>query len=251
MPPNIVQQQQRPDTLTVMGLSVVNVISWISSAAMVFGGVVPYIPQYWDIWKSKNADGFSIHVCLALLIANILRILFWFGRQFETPLLLQSFIMIVAMLAMLQLCTKIKRETDLLGKRRSFLDFNVDHFWNWTHFSDYVLCLCIFVALSGYVTYLCLESFIYIETIGFLAVFTEALLGAPQFYQNHQKKSTIGMSVKMVVMWLSGDSFKTCYFIVKNAPIQFCICGMLQILIDISILIQVYTYSSEASRHMK
>lgn len=77
MPPNIVQQQQQQDTLTVMGISVVNVISWISSAAMVFGGVVPYIPQYWDILKSKNADGFSIHVCLALLIANILRILFW------------------------------------------------------------------------------------------------------------------------------------------------------------------------------
>ena len=52
-------------------------VSWISSAAMIFGGVVPYIPQYWDIWQSRDAEGFSMHVCLALLVANILRIFFW------------------------------------------------------------------------------------------------------------------------------------------------------------------------------
>ena len=45
--------------------------------AMVIGGVVPFIPQYLDIWRSQNADGFSLFVCLALLIANILRIMFW------------------------------------------------------------------------------------------------------------------------------------------------------------------------------
>ncbi|EDO35511.1 predicted protein, partial [Nematostella vectensis] len=230
------------DGLSMMGFSMLGVISWLSSAAMVFGGVVPYIPQYWDIWRTRDADGFSIHVCLALLVANILRILFWFGRQFELPLLAQSFIMVAAMLIMLQLCVKIKRGTDLTAKRRTIWDLQADHFWNWTHFSDYVLSILIFISIVGYITYVCLDSFVYIETIGFLAVFTEAMLGAPQFYRNHQKKSTFGMSVKMVVMWLSGDSFKTCYFIVKNAPIQFWICGMLQILIDISILLQVYIY---------
>lgn len=56
---------------------IVTIVSSISSAAMIFGGVVPYIPQYWDIRSSRNADGFSIHVCLALLVANILRIFFW------------------------------------------------------------------------------------------------------------------------------------------------------------------------------
>ena len=52
-------------------------VSWISSAAMIVGAVVPYVPQYWDIWKSRDAEGFSLHVCLALLVANILRIFFW------------------------------------------------------------------------------------------------------------------------------------------------------------------------------
>lgn len=52
-------------------------VSWISSAAMVIGGVVPYVPQYWDIWQTRDAEGFSMHVCLALVVANILRIFFW------------------------------------------------------------------------------------------------------------------------------------------------------------------------------
>ncbi len=56
---------------------ILSVVSFAASAAMVFGGVVPYIPQYFDIYKSANTDGFSTDVCLALLIANILRILFW------------------------------------------------------------------------------------------------------------------------------------------------------------------------------
>lgn len=52
-------------------------VSWGASVAMVFGGVVPYIPQYRDIKRTQNAEGFSTYVCLVLLVANILRILFW------------------------------------------------------------------------------------------------------------------------------------------------------------------------------
>ena len=61
----------------------------ISAGAMVFGGVVPYIPQYRTIARSGNTDGFSPMVCFVLLMANSLRILFWFGKHFELPLLAQ------------------------------------------------------------------------------------------------------------------------------------------------------------------
>lgn len=53
-----------------------NLVSWVAAGAMVFGGVVPYIPQYRDIRRTQNAEGFSTYVCLVLLVANILRILF-------------------------------------------------------------------------------------------------------------------------------------------------------------------------------
>lgn len=53
-----------------------NLVAWVAAGAMVFGGVVPYIPQYRDIRLTQNAEGFSTYVCLVLLVANILRILF-------------------------------------------------------------------------------------------------------------------------------------------------------------------------------
>ncbi|XP_039940178.1 solute carrier family 66 member 2 [Hirundo rustica] len=95
-------------------------VSWGAAGAMVFGGVVPYIPQYRDIQRTQNAEGFSTYVCLVLLVANILRILFWFGRHFESPLLWQSIIMIITMLLMLKLCTEVRVSNELNVKRRSF-----------------------------------------------------------------------------------------------------------------------------------
>lgn len=61
----------------IADLSVFKVVKWMASSAIIFGGIVPYIPQYREIKKTENPDGFSLHVCLALLIANTLRILFW------------------------------------------------------------------------------------------------------------------------------------------------------------------------------
>ncbi|XP_021323964.1 solute carrier family 66 member 2 isoform X1 [Danio rerio] len=236
------------------------VVSWVASVAIIFGGIVPYIPQYRDIRRTQNAEGFSTYVCLVLLVANILRILFRFGRYFETPLLWQSIIMIVTMLIMLNLCTSVRMATELNTKRRSFtatdskdeeikvpkrlfLDFDWNYFWSWSRFVDYLQCVLAFTVLAAYVTYLLLDSVLFVESLGFLAVFTEAMLGTPQLYCNYQNKSTEGMSIKMVLMWTSGDTFKTGYFLLTQAPMQFWICGLLQVCVDFTILFQVYYYS--------
>lgn len=224
-------------------------VSWISSGAMIFGGAVPYIPQYRDIKKTDNADGFSTHVCLVLTVANILRVMFWFGRRFETPLLLQSFIMIITMMVMLNLCIKVKNKAKdgHQQKQRNFTDFDLNYFWKWTSFEDYAQALGCFVIFIGYSTYILQNVTIYVETLGFLAVFVEAMLGMPQFLKNYQNKSTVGMSIQMVCMWTSGDIFKTVYFILKAAPLQFSICGALQVCVDISILVQVWWYKKLAA----
>ncbi|XP_008011898.1 solute carrier family 66 member 2 isoform X2 [Chlorocebus sabaeus] len=218
-------------------------VSWGAAAAMVFGGVVPYVPQYRDIRRTQNADGFSTYVCLVLLVANILRILFWFGRRFESPLLWQSAIMILTMLLMLKLCTEVRVANELNARRRSFADFNPHHFWQWNSFSDYVQCVLAFTGVAGYITYLSIDSTLFVETLGFLAVLTEAMLGVPQLYRNHRHQSTEGMSIKMVLMWTSGDAFKTAYFLLKGAPLQFSVCGLLQVLVDLAILGQAYAFA--------
>lgn len=42
-------------------------------------------------------------------------------------------------------------------------------------------------------TYLLIDYNSYVETIGFLALFIEAMLGAPQLYRNYVNESTAGM----------------------------------------------------------
>ncbi|KAH8018721.1 hypothetical protein HPB51_010977 [Rhipicephalus microplus] len=93
-------------------------LSWGASVAMIFGGVVPYIPQYREIKKTRNTDGFSTWVCLALLVANTLRILFWFGRPFELPLLVQSVVMSASMFLMLRLCVKTRNLSTIVPQPR-------------------------------------------------------------------------------------------------------------------------------------
>ncbi|XP_069113959.1 solute carrier family 66 member 2-like isoform X1 [Argopecten irradians] len=264
-------------------LSVMGIINWGAAAAMVFGGVVPFIPQYRDIRRSGNTEGFSTFVCLTLLVANILRIMFWFGKHFELPLLAQSIIMVFTMMMMVRLCVQMKNKSEIvsskqhkftdsqnhphqngdtdssrsypkLGKgagRSTFLDFEHGHFWQWTDFKSYVQFMTLFTACVGLLTFLLLNNIIYVELIGFLAVFAEALLGAPQFYRNFQNKSTQGMSKKMVGFWTCGDVFKTGYFILREAPPQFWICGALQVSIDISIFVQVFLYRNLPSRAAK
>ena len=142
------------------------VISFIASGFMIFGGIVPYVPQYRIIQRSRNATGFSNLVCLALLVANILRILFWFGHPFEMPLLIQSLVMIFTMLIMLELCIRVNSENLHSSNQKKFIDFDAKYFWKWSDFKSYLHFLLVFTLSGSILTYLMLEVSIFIETLG-------------------------------------------------------------------------------------
>lgn len=319
-----------------LGLTVGHVVGYVSAAFMVVGGVLPYVPQYKQIKQTQDPEGFSLHVCLALLIANSLRILFWFSSRFEIPLLVQSVVMNITMFIMIHLCVTVRRNNAIMrtrervfsgdetllearesinrvidadqqqqqqlqhhvivktegvisnragagpegpGKlansttigigstlpqtnqvaapgsslkksrsRHYIIDFDSRYFWSWTDFQSYLDFMLVVWVVGAAVTYLMLSVTWFMETIGFLAVFTEAMLGAPQFLRNHKNKSTHGMSICMVIMWTAGDMFKTGYFILRHAPTQFWICGTLQVSLDLAILLQVYIYRKNPPR---
>ncbi|XP_075247487.1 solute carrier family 66 member 2-like [Convolutriloba macropyga] len=217
---------------------------------MVIGGVIVFIPQYMEIWKTGNAEGFSTHVCLILIVANMLRLCFWFAVRFETPLLLQSIFVTIAMLAMQELCVRCRLKRAFVHSRQKtkrFIDLDFDHFWNWTYFSDYLYFLSIFFVFIAFITNLFLQSELFIDTLGFVALCTEALLLLPQLLRNFERKSTDGLSVKMVLMMLCGDLFKTFYYILRDTPGQFYVCSSLQCGIDIAILYQVCHYGTSRS----
>nr|CAH0111763.1 unnamed protein product [Daphnia galeata] len=240
------------------------VLDWISSLAMIVGGVLPYIPQYLKIKKTQNADGFSLYVCLTLLIANILRILFWFGNRYEIPLLIQSIFMNFAMLAIIQLCVQVKQKHIFHIGLTLFLsilcydtgssnpvtirDFDWRFFWKWTDFRSYLEFIAAFTLLASILTYMLVGHVIYVEALGFTSLFIEAMLGVPQFYDNYVSKSTLGMSRAMVFLWLAGDSFKTLYFLTRQSPVQFSICGALQIAVDLAILSQTVWFGTTPGR---
>ncbi|XP_029613672.1 PQ-loop repeat-containing protein 1 isoform X2 [Salmo trutta] len=219
-------------------------LSLLASCVMVFGGALPYVPQYQEIQRSSNTEGFSTRVCLLLLIANILRIFFWIGKQFELTLLLQSVVMISTMLAMLHLCCNIQQANRVSTNQHHFTDLDLRYFWSWSAFEDYLLFCFAFTVLCAFLTLLLLDSVLFVEGLGSLAVLFEAMLGVPQLLQNFHNHSTRGMSVKMVLLWTAGDIFKTTYFVTNHSPSQFWVCGAVQILIDMAILLQVICFAS-------
>lgn len=223
----------------------------LSSFAMIVGCVLPYVPQYATIYKEWNCKGFSTFVCLTLLLANILRVAFWFGHPFELPLLIQSIIMILAQILLLELCVRVKRHNSKRqANYKTIFNSNVQFFWRWTNLTSYIVFLLLITTLLGVAMYLLIDCKPFVETIGYCALVTESMLGLPQVIKNYRNKSVEGMSLSMVLMWLGGDTFKTGYFIANDVPYQFWLCGLLQITIDILILIQVCVYRSHAPRKL-
>jgi hypothetical protein len=51
--------------------------------------------------------------------------------------------------------------------------------------------------------YLLIKFDPFVEAVGFMAVFTEAMLGTPQFYRNYANKSTYGMRYSIIKIFLT------------------------------------------------
>ncbi|XP_031668611.1 solute carrier family 66 member 2-like [Oncorhynchus kisutch] len=153
--------------------------------------------------------------------------------------------MILTMLVMLNLCCSVQNTNRISTKQHHITDLEPRFFWSWDGFEDYLIFLLAFTLPCAFATLLLLDSSLFVESLGFLAVLTEAMLGLPQLLQNRRNHSTTGMSVNMVLLWMAGDSFKTAYFALKESPLQFLLCGLTQVLVDLAILYQVCLYSQD------
>ncbi|WWC91207.1 uncharacterized protein L201_006149 [Kwoniella dendrophila CBS 6074] len=84
------------------------VLGTLAGIGMAVGPPLIYADQAYSIVKKKDSSGFSHDVCGVLLIANIIRVFFWLGNRFETPLLIQSLLLIVSQLILLAICLHYK-----------------------------------------------------------------------------------------------------------------------------------------------
>ena len=82
------QVANRETSVAVMAMGAEDPIGWyisvlsdvvmlVVTTLVVVGGTIPYYFQYREIVRTENGKGFSLYVCMTLLMANILRILFW------------------------------------------------------------------------------------------------------------------------------------------------------------------------------
>ncbi|KAL5106132.1 Solute carrier family 66 member 2 [Taenia crassiceps] len=225
-----------------LGWALVNMAKGLLPFFIIFGGAIPYIPQYLEIKRLKSSDGFSPYVCLSLTIANLLRIGFWFGQPFPLPLLLQAFLMVFAMMFMMHVWVKYRQIPPFDGGEHVFSDLDWRYFWRWSNYESYVKFVILFSLVFGVPCFAFSSSYYFVQAIGFVSLITEALLALPQFLQNCRHSSTVGMSLEMVLMWTVGDLFKTIYFFLSKAPVQFPICGCTQLAFDFAIFFQFLAY---------
>mmetsp|Transcript_12411 Transcript_12411/g.18621 ORF Transcript_12411/g.18621 Transcript_12411/m.18621 type:complete len:240 (-) Transcript_12411:27-746(-) len=208
-------------------------------AQFAVGPIIPYIPQLLSLKAGKPSDGFSPSVSLIILIANILKVAFWFADRFEVTLLYQSLLLILMQLILLQALVANKvgfaRKSGRQMKRSIFNDF-----WGWDSYRLYLLSTSLIVAIVSVFSHFLYEYEWYVGGLGSLAAFFDSVLGLPQLIHNHLAKNTTGISVLMVIGWVSGDFLKVAYYLAKGVPIVFLYGAALQIAIDMIVAFQLF-----------
>lgn len=201
----------------------------------------------------KKVEGFSTYVCLLLLVAAVLRIVYWyvfsvdgcmqslidirFMERFQIALLLQSVLLAFAQLMMLRKCISSKKYDDRCNI--SILDVRPSEFWKWTHFEDYVFFVAVLFIASS-VAAMLLHDFEWFQSgIGFTALACEAMAALPQVIENWRRGTTEGVSAAMIASWGVGDAFKLIYYSSHGAPTPFLACGMVQVSLDMVLGMQM------------
>jgi len=188
-----------------------------------------------------GTEGFSPLVCIVLLIANILRIVFWLLKKFSDTLMWQSLTMIGMQLFMVyNLCLVKTKYTVEVPEAHAFLDRNHLNTFRGTAKA----CIILFLAIWLVSVPLSLALPAYVEALGLLAVLFEAMLAVPQVVRNHQRGTTEGLSAILVLTWVGGDAYKLGFCLVRNFPLQFIACAALQLALDAVVCFQMKTLPS-------
>lgn len=201
----------------------------------VIGPVLQYYPTLGDIFS------ISPFIILILLASNIVRVGFWFARPFETPLLLQSFVMIATQTVLLnELTRQYKLQVKNNGRTRCSIwhDDLIQHFWQWTDLHSYQTVIGGFVSVLTIAHAIFHKFEIWPDVLGYLAALIEACLGVPQIYKNITQ-GCYGSSPVLFLTWLVGDLAKGAAFVATGAPFPFVICSFFQAIVDIVIIAQI------------
>ncbi|CAG8437958.1 16807_t:CDS:2 [Acaulospora morrowiae] len=205
------------------------VLDYAFEIGMVVGPVLGYFDQIAKFRRTKSSSGFTLDTSGILLASKI-------GKEFDKTLLYQSILMIIVQLILLAECLKFRYPAAPVPHRRWF--------WNWDTYRPYIICLILLTGFLGILSNFLIKETWFVEILGVLALGIEATLPMPQAWQNYQFKSVSGFSPLVLLTWFGGDSFKSFYYINTGSPLQFIICGIIQLTMDSVIVLQFILYGS-------
>jgi len=115
-------------------------------------------------------------------------------------------------------------------------------FWQWPTYLQHIEFLAGLI-LCETILYLIFGRFdTFISILGFVALGLESTLPIPQLISNYKQRSLYGFRMSALIGWVAGDAYKVAYFFINDSPIQFKICAIFQLSIDIMIVIQRILY---------
>ncbi|KAJ3569035.1 hypothetical protein NP233_g5320 [Leucocoprinus birnbaumii] len=117
-------------------------------------------------------------------------------------------------------------------------------FWQWPTYAQYIEFLCGFILCQAILYLILGRSDIYVNILGFVALGLESTLPIPQLISNFRQRSLYGFRMSTLIGWFGGDAFKTVYFFMQGSPMQFRICAIFQLSIDVAIVIQRLVYGN-------
>ncbi|EGV63951.1 hypothetical protein CANTEDRAFT_105821 [Yamadazyma tenuis ATCC 10573] len=235
--------------------------------AISFTPLFSYGLTSYQIYLKKTTSGFSIDVCLIMLISSICKVIYYMLEPYEISLFRQALIMIFIQVVLLKTClryletpAKLYDAEKIIHSSSSPLEivFNrlkyFDNFYKrpynfWQWYQDHIVYWEFLVGFSLSLTVLALvfqSSSVFISTIGFLGLFSESLLPLPQILLIHRMKSVKNFKWILLLSWLGGDFVKINYLLFGTNEVSsiFMSAALFQTALDVFIVSQYFYYKN-------
>jgi uncharacterized protein with PQ loop repeat len=221
---------------------------------MIFVPSVGYFFQAMKFKQTKSTKGFAKFLCFLLLIANILRCIFWLGKKFNLTLLFQAIVVIISQIYLIHIYFQYQDELPFKSENKPLCEYllnwketlNPYHIWNWSDEIEYYKFTFFFFLINLLICFLFgFDNTTFFDIIGTISVSCETFIELPQIKENCITKNTQNLSGTMVLMWFIGDLFKTWYNFIYKSPWQMIIGGVIMNCEDIVLNTQVIIYSED------
>lgn len=219
----------------------------------------------YQIYRRKSTSGFSIDICLIMLLSSILKIMYYMMEPYEIALFRQAVVMIIVQCILLKVSLtyintpiKLYEADKILTQSSSFTEVIIHYlkvfdnfyqrpyyFWQWfDNHNMYWQFLGSFTIALTVVTLLLQNFQIYQHFIGFLGLFVESLLPLPQILLIYRLKSIKNFKYILILSWLGGDATKIGYLLFGTNQVSdlFMAAALFQTALDLFIAGQFFYY---------